>query len=94
MTELGLCLLGPSYLQGAASTAAAATATTTKNKKKPATKTPPPTSPHELDQIAVLDVIAKVADIHAILPLAVFSEFDRFFVRRIYWPTERAWQCF
>jgi hypothetical protein len=61
-----------------------------KNKKRPATKTPPPTSPHELDQVTVLDVVAKVADIHAIFPLAVFGEFDRFFVRCIYWPTERA----
>jgi hypothetical protein len=65
-----------------------------KNKKRPATKTPPPTSPHELDHVAVLDVVAKVADIHAIFPLAVFGEFDRFFVRCIYRATERARQCF
>ena len=85
----------PSYLQGPfrerIETPTAATATTTpttiKSEKRPATKTPPPTSPHELDQIAIFDFVAEVADIHPVLPLAVFGELDRFFVRRIYWPT-------
>jgi hypothetical protein len=65
-----------------------------KNKKRPATEAPPPTSPHELDQVAVLDVVAKVADIHAVLPLAMFGEFDRFFMWCINRPTKRAWECF
>jgi hypothetical protein len=68
--------------------------TTIKSKKRPATKTPPPTSPHKLDQIAIFDFVAEVADIHPVLPLAVFGELDRFFVWRIYWPTERARKCF
>lgn len=59
-----------------------------KSKKRPATRTPPPTSPHKLDQVAIFDVVAEVADIHAILALAKFSELGCFLVRRIYWPTK------
>src|ERR1700691_5759644 len=45
--------------------------TTTKKSNEKTTKTPPPTSPHKLNHIAVFDVVAEVADIHAVLPLAV-----------------------
>jgi hypothetical protein len=76
------------------STAAKTATTTEKKNKRPAIKTPPPTSPHELDQVAVLDVVTEVADIHAILSLAMFGELDRFFVRCIYRPAKRARECF
>jgi len=65
-----------------------------KSKKRPATETPQPTSPHKLDQVAIFDVVAEVADIYAVLPLAMFGKLGRFFMRRIYWSTERAWDCF
>jgi hypothetical protein len=47
------------------------------------TKTPPPTSPHKLNQVAVFDVVAEVADVHAVLPLAVLRKLDRFLVWRV-----------
>ena len=59
-----------------------ATITTTK-KNNETTKTPPPTSPHKLNQVAVFDVVAEVADVHAVLPLAVLRKLDRLLVRRI-----------
>lgn len=39
-----------------------------KHQKK--TNNPPPTSPHEFHQVAVADLVAEVADIDAVLPLA------------------------
>jgi hypothetical protein len=65
-----------------------------KSKKKPATRTPPPTSPHKFDQVAVFDVVAEVANIHAVLPLAMFGKLDCFFVWCIYWSTKRSRECF
>ena len=56
------------------------------------TKTSPPTSSHKFNQFAVFDVVDKVADIHAVLPLAVPRKLDRLLVRRVDKTTERTWE--
>ena len=56
------------------------------------TKTSPPTSSHKFNQFAVFDVVDKVADIHAVLPLAVPRKLDRLLVRRVDKTTERMWE--
>ena len=60
--------------------------------KNETTKTPPPTSPHKLNQIAVFDVVAEVADVHAVLPLAVLRKLDRFLVRRVDGAAKGPWE--
>jgi hypothetical protein len=64
----------------------------TKKKVTKTTKMIPPTSPHKLNQVAVFDTVAEVADVHAVLTLAVLRKLDRLLVRRVDGTAERTWE--
>ena len=53
------------------------------------TKTHPSTFPRKLKQVVVFDVLAEVADLHAVLPLAVLRKLDCFLVWSVDGTAER-----
>ena len=54
------------------------------------TRIPQPTSPHKFHKIAVLDLVAEVADINTVFTLANLGEFDGFFMLCVDWSTQGA----
>ena len=83
----------PSYLQGGQiPKPGRPTQCTTTHKLKKATKTTkthPSTFPRKLKQVVVFDVLAEVADLHAVLPLAVLRKLDCFLVWSVDGTAER-----
>lgn len=45
---------------------------------------PQPTSPHEFDQVPVLDVVAEIADVDPVFSLALLCELDGLLVWRVH----------
>jgi hypothetical protein len=59
-----------------------------KNRQKTNSEIPQPTSPHEFNQVTILDVVTQVADIDPVFSLADLGEFDSLFMVGVHGTTE------
>ena len=93
-SRLRLRLQLPSYLQGGQipNQGDPPDAPPQTKKARKTTKTPPPTSPRTLNQVAVFDVVAEVANVPAVLLLAVLHKLDCHLVWCVDGTAERTWE--